>query len=106
MPVDSTIPPQDGGFTRRRREIDGQTELIMRKSIKRRGTMGFIRPRSRLAPTDERVKASRGEPSSRCFPLCLAAALLFSAGCLHGALCPAANTWHSPASYGTCHQHV
>lgn len=48
------------GLIRHRREIDGQTELIMRKSIKRRGSAGFIRPSCELVPAEER----RGEEES------------------------------------------
>lgn len=42
------IAPTPSTAVRHRREIDGQTELIMRKSIKRRGSAGFIRPSCEL----------------------------------------------------------
>lgn len=52
---------------RHRREIDGQTELIMRKSIKRRGSAGFIRPSCELVSAEERsgAEGSGGERALR-----------------------------------------
>lgn len=55
---------------RHRREIDGQTELIMRKSIKRRGSAGFIRPSCELVSAEERSGAEGSRLSvCRCSPL-------------------------------------
>lgn len=59
MSAHSKETPLGGeGLIRRRREIDGQTELIMRKSIKRRGSVGFIRPSRRLESAEERRGAA------------------------------------------------
>lgn len=64
MSADSATSPQRAEeLIRRRREIDGETELIMRKSIKRRGYVGFIRPGGELAPAEERRAESADLPA-------------------------------------------
>lgn len=81
MVADCTVsPPRARADILRRREINGQTELIMRKSIKRRGSARFIRPSRELA----RQRNSSSGPVCLRFTVAAAAAAIDSLMPYHG----------------------